>query len=300
VTGSGSYPGRVGFIGLGQMGLPMAGHLAAGGVDLAVFDTDLSRTGRVAGASPATSAAEAVAGARAVIFMLPDGTVLDRLLFGEEALAQALEPGAVVIDMGSSDPYLTRRIAARCTEAAHPFIDAPVSGGVRKAVSGELAIMAGGETQEIDRVLPLFELMGARVFRLGPAGSGQAVKALNNLVSAAGLLAAAEALRIGEAFGLKPAGMVEVWNASTGKNNATENKLEPFIISGRYDSGFAMKLMVKDLRAAMGIAEAEAVAAPGSRHVAGTWAQALSDLEESADHTEIHRWLTRLKDAGEA
>jgi 3-hydroxyisobutyrate dehydrogenase len=188
--------------------------------------------------------------------MLPDSNVVKKVLYGDkDALAAHLKPGSVVIDMSSSSPSVTRELGPRLKAAGVDLIDAPVSGGVKRAVDGSLAIMAGGEAAVIARVKPLFLTMGKSVIETGMLGSGHAMKALNNYVSAAGLLAACEALKVGEDFGIAPDKIVAVLNASTGKNNSTENKLMQFIDSGAFNSGFALALMKKDINIATDLAQ---------------------------------------------
>lgn len=283
---------RVAFIGLGRMGSPMARRLLSAGVDLSVHDPIPVIRDDFAGARLAASAADAATGADVVVLMLPDGAVMRDVLLGEGAVSSALNPGGLVVDMGSSDPYLTREVGAALRERGLRMVDAPVSGGVAKARTGELAIMAGGAASDVTSCEPMLLAMGSRIFHVGPLGAGQAMKALNNLVSAAGLLAVVEALRIGERFGLDPERMVDVLNASTGRNNTTENKARQFMLSGAYSSGFAMRLMVKDMASALRMAQLEHVDAAESEACLASWRHALEALGQEADHTEIHRWLS--------
>jgi 3-hydroxyisobutyrate dehydrogenase len=173
--------------------------------------------------------------------------------------------------------------------AGFGFVDAPVSGGVKRAVDGSLAIMVGGENATIDRIQPVLVAMGKSIFRTGLLGSGHAMKALNNYVSGAGLVAAIEALRIGQAFGLEPGVIVDVLNASTGRNNSTENKLKQFVIPENFASGFALGLMAKDIEAARDLAAATGIAAPLADRCAALWEAGAKRLGLSADHTEIGR-----------
>ena len=174
------------------------------------------------------------------------------------------------------------------------MLDAPVSGGVSRAMAGTLAIMVGGEPVVVRRCMPVFEAMGERVFETGSLGSGHAMKVLNNVVSAAGLLAAAEALLIGARFGLKPEVMIKVLNASTGRNNSTENKFNQFILSRRFDSGFSLDLMVKDLTTALELARESNMPALFSGVCRELWAAAQSKLEKGSDHTEVVRWFEEM------
>jgi 3-hydroxyisobutyrate dehydrogenase len=174
-------------------------------------------------------------------------------------------------------------------------VDAPVSGGVKRAIEGTLAIMVGGSGAVIDRVAPVLSAMGKSIFRTGPLGSGHAAKALNNYVSAAGLVAAIEALATASKFGLDPEVLVDVLNASSGRNNSTENKLKQYVIPGKFTSGFSLALMAKDIRIADGLARDVGVAAPLADHVSELWNAAEKELGVSADHTAIGRYLEKVR-----
>ena len=198
------------------------------------------------------------------------------------------------MDMSSSDPIGTRSLGEELIAAGIAFIDAPVSGGVRRAVNGTLAIMVGGDGATIHRVQPLLSAMGNSIFRTGALGSGHAMKALNNYVSAAGLVAAVEALQVGRKFGLDPALMADILNVSSGKNNTTELKLKQFIISETFDDGFPLRLMAKDVRTADDMAHALGIATPLADLCAGLWDAAARELNEKANHTEMIRYMQRL------
>jgi 3-hydroxyisobutyrate dehydrogenase len=174
------------------------------------------------------------------------------------------------------------------------FVDAPVSGGVKRAVNGTLAIMVGGDKAVIDDLRPILSLMGTSLFHAGPIGAGHAMKALNNYVSAVGLLAACEAVEVARRFGIEPETAVDALNSSTGKNNSTENKMKPFVISGAFNSGFSLGLMHKDLRTALALAEDCGVDVPLASHVVAVWGDAEERLGFGADHTEIARVVGQL------
>lgn len=284
-------PAKVAVIGLGNMGRPMAACLARAGYRVAGFDTSAEARSRhsEAGGNSAANAADAVAGAAAVITLLPDGKVVRAAI---EGIMSRLAPGMVVIDMSSSAPLGTRALGEVLTAAGIEFIDAPVSGGVKRAIDGSLAIMAGGDAATIDRAASVLNAMGKSIFRTGPLGSGHAAKALNNYVSAAGLAAAAEAVAIGGRFGIEPDTLVDVLNASSGRNNSTENKLKQFIIPEKFNSGFSLALMAKDIQTADELAHQIGVRSPLADEVASLWNAALAKLGASADHTEIGRYLT--------
>jgi 3-hydroxyisobutyrate dehydrogenase len=277
-----SAPGTVAFIGLGQMGRPMSANLARAGFTLRSYD--------LSGAGNCGSAAEAARGAQVLITMLPDGKVVRQVL--EQAMP-ALTRGSIVVDMSSSDPVGTRALGAELAAQGIGLVDAPVSGGVKRALDASLAIMAGGEAAAIERVRPLLEKMGGRIFLTGPLGSGHAMKALNNYVSAAGMIATAEALVAGARFGLDPAVMTDILNASSGRNNTTEVKVKQFMLSGAFASGFSAALMVKDVATAAQLARAVGASADFADHCAGIWREASAALGAGADHTAIYDYVRK-------
>jgi 3-hydroxyisobutyrate dehydrogenase len=287
----------IGFIGLGRMGAPMAARLAGAGHELVVLDVSAEAAARFCAQTPAAVVAKtprAVGEAcDVVVTMLPTSAVVEAVLSGPDGLLAALRPGALVLEMSSGVPSATQALAARVGAAGGVLVDAPVSGGVARAATGELAIMAGGPPEAVARAQPILAAMGTSVLPTGAVGTAHAMKALNNLVSAAGLLVSVEALLIGKRFGLEPSVMVDVLNASTGMNNSTQKKLKPFVLSRRFDSGFSLELMVKDLGTALGVAEEGGVAAPLSALTRELWAQALAD-GVGQDHTEIARFSERL------
>jgi 3-hydroxyisobutyrate dehydrogenase len=284
-------PAKIAVIGLGNMGRPMAACMARAGYQVVGFDTFAEARAKhaEAGGAAADTVNEAVKDVAAIITLLPDGKIVRAAI---EGIKDLLAPGTVVIDMSSSAPLGTRALGEELIAAGLAFIDAPVSGGVKRAIDGSLAIMAGGDAATIDRAEPILNAMGKSVFRTGPLGSGHAAKALNNYVSAAGLAAAAEAVAIGGRFGIDPNVLVDVLNASTGRNNSTENKIKQFVIPEKYTSGFSMALMAKDIRTADELAHQIGVNAPLADEVAALWDAALKHLGAAADHVEIGRYLT--------
>jgi 3-hydroxyisobutyrate dehydrogenase len=285
----------IAFFGLGKMGLPMAGRLVAAGWQVKGFDPiEAARTAFVnAGGRATISPGAAAESAAVLITMLPEGKAVRAALLGSEEVVRRMRPGAIVVDMSSSEPVGTRKLAAELARMEIAFIDAPVSGGIKRAMDGSLAIMAGGDPAIIATVRPMLEVMGKQVFEAGPVGSGHAMKALNNYVSAAGLTAACEALQIGAKFGLDPVLMTDILNASTGRNNSTEVKLKPFVIPKSYTSGFSLGLMAKDLRTADDLARHLGVPAPLSRAMSKLWSAALAALGPQADHTAIDAFVAQ-------
>jgi 3-hydroxyisobutyrate dehydrogenase len=216
---------------------------------------------------------------------------------GDDTVLAGMRPGMVIMEMSSGVPTVTQELAERVASLGGHMIDAPVSGGVPRARSGELAIMAGGDPAVIERVMPVLRAMGTQVLRTGAVGSGQAMKALNNLVSTGGFLIGIEALLIGQRFGLDPAVMVDVLNAATGMNNSTQKKFKQFVLSRRFDAGFTMGLLHKDVSIALEVGRETGTPAPVSALCKELIASAVAMFGQDADHTEMARVLERL--AGE-
>ncbi len=286
-------PERIGFVGLGNMGAPMATRLAGAGFRIVGADASPAALERFAGRTRcerAASVAELGRACRIVITMLPDGRTVRGVLLGPQGIVPGLAPGSVVIDMSSSEPVGTRALARELAARGIALIDAPVSGGVKRAVDGTLAIMAGGDAAAIARCRPVLEAMG-RVFQTGDSGSGHAMKALNNYLSALALAGTGEAMIAGQKFGLDPRTMLEVLNHSTGRNTATEQKYPAFVLPRSFDSGFALALMAKDLRIALGLTTAVGTAAPLLECCSGLYDEAQRSLGARADNTDIVRYL---------
>lgn len=289
---------KITFIGLGTMGVPMAGHLAVAGHELTVYDIRKDATEafvtKHSGTIAARSLQDAAQDADVVITILPTSSDVRAAMFGangDAGLAAGMKRGAILVDMTSGNPIETRQISEKLAEQGVTMLDAPVSGGLKGAVAARLAIMIGGPAAAFETVGPLLERMGSRLFHVGDVGAGQAMKALNNFVSAAGLVAAGEAIAIGSRFGLDPALMIDILNASTGRNNSTENKFKPFVLSGSFAGGFALRLMAKDLGIAADLADATELPGELNHLCSDLWQRAAEALPADADHTAIVRWL---------
>jgi 3-hydroxyisobutyrate dehydrogenase len=284
------------------MGWPMAANIAKAGHDLTVFDLNRERVARFAAERNSRAAASMgeIAQNDFVITMLPTSQhVRDALLSDESgAFAKSLRPGTIVIDMSSSDPVDTRKLGPELARRGAILLDAPVSGAVPRAITGKLAIMIGGDDKSaIARAKPLLSAMGDRLFETGPLGSGHAMKALNNYIAAAGYTAVVEALMIGEKFGLDQGVMVDILNASTGRNFTTENMIKQQILSGQFATGFALGLMAKDVKIAADLGEAVRLDAPVSRLMSERWAAARERLGATRDTSEaMLAWRDSLPD----
>ena len=280
---------RVGFVGLGHMGVPMTARLVEAGHEVRGFDVDPAARAR-AGEAAVESLPEAAAGVDVVVLMLATSAIVRQVAL-DEGLLEAVDSGALVVDMGSSDPTQTRELAAEAGQHGVRYLDAPVSGGVVGAEAGTLTIMAGGSEEDLEPCRPIFDAVGAKIVHAGPVGAGHALKALNNLLSATNFLITLEAVTAGARFGLDPKVMVDAINDSTGRSWATEHKVPQFVEPRSFTSGFAMRLMVKDIQTARKLAHAtDSPFVLGDAAVA-LWEQAADALPDDADHTEIALWL---------
>jgi 3-hydroxyisobutyrate dehydrogenase len=291
---------RVGFIGIGNMGWPMASHIAQAGHDLTVFDVDAAKSARFAQEFKCKAAANLaeVAANEITVTMLPTGKIVREALLEDQggAFAKALKPGALVIDMSSSEPVGTRELGVEIAKRGAVLIDAPVSGAVPRAKAGTLAIMIGGDDKAaIERAKPLLSAMGKQIFETGPLGTGHAMKALNNYIAAAGYTAVVESLLIGERFGLDQGTMVDILNVSTGRNFTTEVMIKEQVLGGKFATGFALGLMAKDVKIAADLGEAVKLDAPVSRLIRDRWALARERLGATRDTSEaILSWKDDL------
>lgn len=288
---------RVGFVGIGNMGAPMAANLARKGFAVTAYDQDASRAERFArehgAAATAAAAPRDLASVEALITMLPTGADVRRALLEDGGgIAPHLARGTLVIDMSSSDPVGTRTLGRELESRGLLFMDAPVSGAVPRAHTGTLAIMIGSvDRAAIERARPILLAMGERLFEVGPLGAGHAMKGLNNFLAGTGFAAACEVLLAGKRFGLDPATMIDVLNVSSGRSWVTELVMKEQVIEGRHSSGFALGLLAKDVKIAADLAAAMHLDAPLMRLVAERWAEARDALGYARDNTEaIRAW----------
>src|SRR6185369_6110773 len=280
---------KVGFIGLGLMGSLMSANVEKRGFRLQSYDIN--------GKGNCASAAEAARGAAVLITMVPDGKAVRKAI---EAALPGLAPGAIVIDMSSSDPGTTKELGALLKKKRIRMLDSPVSGAIGKARDGTLSLMVGGDAAVLEEARPVLASMGTEIFHTGGLGSGHATKALNNYLGGAGTIAGMEALLVGEKFGLDPKTLIDVINASTGKNSTTERKIPQQVFTGAFASGFKAALMTKDVGIARDIARMVGVETPYLDSTLKVWKAALSRLPAEADHTEMYRYLKKLKSPSRA
>ena len=287
----------IGFVGVGSMGWPMAALLHQAGYPLQIIDASTERAhafcneigGTVAASNRALAAASDI-----IITILPTSAIVEAVLSGPDGVLAGMRPDTVVIEMSSGVPTITRALAEQVAKSHGHLVDAPVSGGVPRAKTGELAIMFGGSPALLERVRPVLSCMGTSITPTGDVGSAHATKALNNLVSAGGFLIGVEALLIGKRFGLDPAAMVDVLNSSTGMNNSTQKKFKQFVLSGQYNAGFGLDLMVKDLTIALGIGKDTNTPTPFASLCREMWAASAQMLGPGQDHTAMAKMSEKL------
>lgn len=280
----------LGFIGTGRMGAPMAGHLLAAGHPLVVHDAHpgAARPLVERGAEWAASPAEVAERARTVITIVPSSREVEAVY---AALLPKLGRDHLLLEMTTADPSSTRRLAKEVEGRGARMLDAPVSGGVRGATEATLSIMVGGAAADLERARPILERLGKKIFHVGGAGTGHAMKLVNNVTSAACLVATAEAVVVAIRAGIDPARAVEILAASSGRSNASDWKFPQFILTGRFDAGFTIALMNKDVDAFLRLAEETGVDAPVAAAAAEYFRRAMRGPLAAEDHTAIVKLL---------
>jgi 2-hydroxy-3-oxopropionate reductase len=285
---------RVGFIGLGIMGKPMATNLVAAGIPVTVHSRSPGPVDELVGAG-ATRAAGSAAVAEAsdvVITMLPDTPDVEQVLVGDGGVIESAATGSLVIDMSTIDPDPARAIAARFAERDVSMLDAPVSGGERGAIDGALSIMAGGEAAAFERARPLFDVLGSNVVHVGPSGAGQVCKACNQLVVAATIEAVAEALLLAERSGVDPAKVREALLGGFAGSKILEVHGQR-MLDRAFDPGFRIRLHRKDARIIEVTASAAGSPIPSFEVVSRQLQRAVDAGDEELDHSGLFAELER-------
>ena len=289
---------KVGFIGLGNMGAPMAANLAAAGHEVTGFDTAAPCP---EGVTAAANAAEAARGAEVVVTMLPNGDIL-RAVAAE--IIPAMAPGAVLLDCSTVDVASARAVAEQASAAGLMALDAPVSGGVGGAQAGTLTFMVGGEPAAYERALPLFDVMGAKAVHCGGAGNGQAAKICNNMILGATMIVTCEAFALADRLGLSRAAMFDVVSTSSGQSwSLTTYCPAPGVgpkspADNDYQPGFAADLMLKDLRLAQQAAEEAGADTPLGRAAMDLYRTFVE--EEDGKGRDFSAMLPRFEGRGSA
>lgn len=279
---------KVAFIGIGTMGKPMAANLVKAGHEVSVFDADAARAAQVAGEIGAQALRQLsdAGAAEVVITMLPDARAVRDVALGSGGIATTAKRGAILVDMSSSQPMITRETGATLAAKGIILIDAPVSGGVQRAIQGSLTIMIGGDDPSaIQKVKPLLSAMGNTFFEVGKLGSGHAAKALNNVVGASNYAVLAEALIVAARYGIDQKMLVDIVNASTGQSFVSTVVMKQFVIPKTYNTGFKVGLISKDATIAAELSTQLGCDTPFIQLADERWVAARDALGESEDHS---------------
>ena len=280
---------NVGFVGLGKMGSPMASNIAAGGFDLRCFDAAGTAGRQPTGATAAESVADLAASCDTMLLSVPDGAAT--LAVVEDIAEAANRQVTTVIDLSTIGPQAARTAAERLAAVEVIYCDGPVSGGTAGARAATISLMFAGPPAVLEAHRALLSAFAGNVFHVGEAaGQGQTMKLVNNFLSATALAAASEALALGEAHGLGLAAMLDVINASSGRNSATVDKFPTRVVTGTYDAGFSTAHMTKDVALFLSAASAAGTDVTVSSAVGETWNGALAAMPDS-DFTEIWKYV---------
>ena len=282
----------IGFIGLGIMGRPMVRNLLKGGYSVVVHDinaaavTELTSAGATAGGSSLNTASQS----DVIITMLPDGPDVEKAVLGENGILEGARTGSIIVDMSSISPIVSQKIGGVCNAKGVGFIDAPVSGGEPKAIEGTLTIMAGGDQETFDNVLPILQKMGSSVTLTGPVGAGNVTKLANQIMVACNIAAMGEALVLATRAGLNPE---VVFNAVKGglAGSTVLNAKAPMVIARNFKPGFRIELHEKDLRNALLAGESLKVALPLTSLVQQMLISLMNEGKGGLDHSAIVNFI---------
>lgn len=282
---------KVALIGVGTMGAPMAANIVKGGHEVFVHDSDAAKASNVAtqiGGRPLGRMCE-IASVEIVVMMLPDGKVVRSVALGDGGIATFAKPGTIVIDMSSSQPLITRETGAELAAKGITLIDAPVSGGVERAVQGTLTIMIGGDdAAAIEKAKGILSCMGNTFFEVGKLGSGHVAKSLNNVVAASNFAVLAEAMRVAERYGINPETLVSVISTSTGQSFMSNVAMKHTVLPGTYNSGFKVGLLAKDVTIAAELSNDLGCVTPFMQLAQQRWQWARDVLGADEDNTRAY------------
>lgn len=291
---------RIGFVGLGMMGLPMSRNLLEAGYDLTVFDLDEASVGqaRLSGASSASSGSMVAAQSDIIITMVPDSPHVEAAIAGPGGILEGVKAGSVVIDMSTISPATGKEMAALLEEKGANFVDAPVTGGVTGAEAGSLSIMVGGNAEAFERALPVLNVLGGDITHMGPVGSGHTTKIANQLIGVATLAGISEAFVLAKKAGLDMQTFFDAVKNGAGRSWALET-LGPKILEGDFSPGFMVKHMQKDLRLAGQLAADTGTSIPTTSLIAQLYRsiQAESPEATSQGHQALIQAIEKLSNA---
>lgn len=268
-------------------------NIAKSGFPIVAYDASPDALTNLEGTEveAAGSLTEVARVAEVCVLSLPNSSVVEDVVLGEGGLLEGLSEGNAIIDTSSSRPSSTQEVARRLTAKGIEMLDAPVSGGVLRAEQGDLAVMVGGEPKVFQKHRAVLEAFSSKIFYVGGNGTGHIAKAVNNLVSAATLASASEAVLLGERAGLDPETLVEIINASSGRSNSTEVKFPRYVLNRAFDDGFAIGLMNKDVKIALETASELGFPTVMGSVVGQVWQAAVAQGFGGKGHTAIYEFL---------
>lgn len=280
---------RVGVIGLGNMGLPMAVTLARKDFEVIGFDVSETRQALASGQGiqAASDLGELLRSVDMIVSSLPYARDVEAVLTTPGALLGRRDRRVIVVDTSTADPTTSRRLQKLLGEAGHGHLDAPVSGGPSGAADGQLTMMIGGSERDFADARPVIEAMAGKAVHVGPSGAGNVAKLINNMLVAAHMITTGEAIRLGEAAGVSAEAVLQVVNAATGRSGISERHFPMWIMSNRFDSGFATGLMRKDVGLAADLAREVGIDLPLSREVARLWLEDRTTVADTDDFTRM-------------
>jgi 3-hydroxyisobutyrate dehydrogenase len=285
----------VGVIGLGNMGRGMALSLKRGGFNVLGFDAAPGVAGKLQeeGVQARASIADITRDSDVLILSLPTSDIVEKVVLGEGGVAVNAKPGLIVVDTTTADPNSTRKVAAALSEVKVGLVDGPVSGGPKGAATATMTMVLGGSDADVAAVEPILAVMSAKRVHVGPVGAGHVTKIINNLLTGVHLLATSEAIRAAEAVGVNPEKLVEALNGGSGRNSSTLTNYPTWIFNGKFDSGFTMKLMRKDIRLAMDLLRSVNAVAPIANETGRLWAKSADSIGDAEDFNRIVQFIDK-------
>ncbi|SAK96957.1 6-phosphogluconate dehydrogenase [Caballeronia hypogeia] len=285
----------VGVIGLGNMGRGMALSLKRGGYNVLGFDAapGVAEKLQEEGVQARASIADITRDSDVLILSLPTSDIVEKVVLGEGGVASNAKPGLIVVDTTTADPNSTRKVAAALGEVKVGLVDGPVSGGPKGAATATMTMVLGGSDEDVAAVEPILAVMSAKRVHVGPVGAGHVTKIINNLLTGVHLLATSEAIRAAEAVGVNPEKLVEALNGGSGRNSSTLTNYPTWIFNDKFDSGFTMKLMRKDVRLAMELLKSVNANAPIAKETGRLWAKSADSIGDAEDFNRIVQFIDK-------
>jgi 3-hydroxyisobutyrate dehydrogenase len=271
----------------------MALSLKKGGYDVLGYDAAPGVVDKLAeqGVSGRASIADIARESDVLILSLPTSAVVEEVVLGPGGVAAHAKPGLIVVDTTTADPASTRKVAAALAQVKVGLVDGPVSGGPKGAATATMTMVLGGADADIAAVEPILSVISAKRVHVGPVGAGHVTKIINNLLTGVHLLATSEAVRVAQAVGVDPEKLVEALNGGSGRNSATLTNYPTWVFNGKFDSGFTMKLMRKDVRLAMALLDGIDANAPIAKEAGRLWAASEQYIGDAEDFNRIVQFI---------